>query len=93
LAHTRSARKRARISLERGRRNRSVRSQAKTYVARAEKSIQADDFGLAEEAVKQAISILDKTAHKGAIHPNSAAHRKSSLMRKLTAIRLKAEGN
>ncbi|HAZ31711.1 MAG TPA: 30S ribosomal protein S20 [Dehalococcoidia bacterium] len=83
MAHTRSARKRIRITLERSRRNRSMRSQSKTYVARADRSIQAGNFGLAEEAVKRAISILDRAAHKGVIHRNSAAHRKSSLMRKL----------
>ncbi|MCL0090507.1 30S ribosomal protein S20 [Dehalococcoidia bacterium] len=92
MAHTRSARKRVRISLERGRRNRSMRSQSKTYVARAEKTIQAGDFGPAEEAVRQAISILDRTARKGVIHPNSAAHRKSSLVRKLMAVRGSSPG-
>lgn len=93
MAHTRSAKKRVRIALEKGRRNRSIRSQSKTYVARAERSIQAGDFGLAEEAVRQAISILDKTARKGAIHRNSAAHHKSSLMRKLMAARSSGAGS
>lgn len=87
MAHTKSARKRVRISLERGRRNRAIRSQSKTYVAKAEKSIQVGDFNLAEEAVKQAISILDRTARKGVVHPNCAAHRKSSLVRKLRKAR------
>lgn len=87
MAHTKSARKRVRISLERGSRNKSMRSQSKTYVTRAEKTIQTGDFGLAEEAVKQAISVLDRIARKGVIHRNSAAHRKSSLVRKLIAAR------
>ena len=69
-----------------------MRSQSKTYVGRAEKSIQIGDFGLAEEAVKQAISILDRTARKGVIHRNSAAHRKSSLVRKLMAARVTSPG-
>ncbi len=64
-----------------------MRSRFKTYVTRAEKNIQSGDFNLAEEAVRQAISILDRTARKGAIHPNSAARRKSSLMRKLVVSR------
>ncbi len=87
MANTRSARKRVRINLESGRRNRSMRSQAKTFVARAERSIQAGDFRLADEAVRQAISILDRTARKGVIHRNCAAHRKSSLARKLMTAR------
>lgn len=64
-----------------------MRSRSKTYVTRAEKSIRAGDFTLAEEAVRQAIGILDRTARKGVIHPNNAARRKSSLMRKLTGSR------
>ncbi|MCL0041218.1 30S ribosomal protein S20 [Dehalococcoidia bacterium] len=87
MAHTRSARKRVRTSLERGHRNRSMRSRFKTYVTRAEKSIRAGDFNLVEEAVRQAQSILDRAARKGIIHPNSAARRKSSLMRKLVVAR------
>jgi small subunit ribosomal protein S20 len=64
-----------------------MRSQSRTYVGKADKSIRAGDFALAEEAVKHAISILDKTARKGAIHRNTAARRKSSLMRKLMTAR------
>jgi len=87
LAHTRSARKRVRTGLERGHHNRSIRSQSKTYVTKADKLIHAGDFDLAEEAVKQAISILDRTARKGIIHSNNAARRKSRLMKKLNATR------
>ena len=87
MAHTISVRKRARGTLKRGYRNRAIRSQSKTYVAKAERLIRADDLDVAEEAVKQAISILDKTARKGVIHPNNAARRKSHLMKKLNAAR------
>ena len=35
-----------------------------------------------EEAVRMAVSKLDKAAQKGIIHPNQAARRKSRLMAK-----------
>lgn len=87
MGHTRSVRKRARATLRINSRNRSIRSRCKTYVAKAEKAISDNDFSLAEEAVKQAISILDKTAKKGGIHPNNTARRKSNLVKKLNAAR------
>ena len=37
----------------------------------------------AGEAVVVAVSVLDRAAKKGVIHPNKAARRKSRLMKKL----------
>jgi len=37
----------------------------------------------AGEAVVAAVSVLDRAAKKGVIHPNKAARRKSRLMKKL----------
>jgi small subunit ribosomal protein S20 len=38
---------------------------------------------MAQKAIIEAISSLDKAAEKGVIHPNNAARRKSRLMKKL----------
>lgn len=64
-------------------RNKSVRSQTKTNIAKAERLIFSGELEMAKEAVVAAISSLDKAAEKGIIHPNNAARRKSRLMRKL----------
>jgi small subunit ribosomal protein S20 len=40
----------------------------------------------AREAVRQAVSALDKAAGKGIIHKNNAARRKARLMRQLNQI-------
>ncbi|MDY6911802.1 MAG: 30S ribosomal protein S20 [Chloroflexota bacterium] len=88
MAHSRSAKKRVRVIQTRERRNKSLRSQYKTYVTKAEKLIKAGDIGQAEEAVKQAISTLDKTARKRIIHRNNASRRKSQLVKKLAAARV-----
>ena len=93
MAHTSSAKKRVRVTLKARIRNKPIRTQSKTYVNKANKLSQAGDFDVAEEAVKQAISILDKTARKGIIHPNNAARRKSHLVKSFNKARApRAEG-
>ena len=66
-------------------------SQYRTYVAKAEKVIAEGDIDAAGDAVKKAISILDKTAQRRVLHPNNAARRKSQLVKKLNAARSSAE--
>jgi small subunit ribosomal protein S20 len=83
LANTKSAQKQVRAAQRRRLRNKSVRSQAKTMVKKAEEFIFSGQVKQAEGEVKAAISSLDKAAEKGIIHPNNAARRKSRLMKKL----------
>ena len=83
MAKTKSAQKRARLSVERRLRNRSVRSMAKTYISKAERLIFHKELDQAQGAVVQAVSVLDRAARKGVIHPSNAARRKSRLMKRL----------
>lgn len=53
---------------------------------RAEALIVQADEQAAAGAVTEAISLLDRAAAKGVIHPNNAARRKSRLMSKYNAI-------
>jgi small subunit ribosomal protein S20 len=80
LAHTLSARKRWRQSLQRRERNRAVAGAAKTYVTTARSAIGVGDPAQAEVAVREAVSALDRASQKGAVHPRNAARRKSRLM-------------
>ena len=64
-------------------RNKSVRSQSKTGITKAEKLIFSGEIESAQKAVIEAISTLDRAAGKGIIHPNNVARRKSRLMKKL----------
>ncbi len=83
MPSTKSARKQVRVAGKRQLRNKSVRSQTKTSITRAEKLIFSGEPEVAREAVVTAISSLDKSAEKGIVHPNNAARRKSRLMKKL----------
>jgi ribosomal protein S20 len=62
------------------------RSAAKTYVARALDTVaDSADVETTTAALTDALSALDRAAKAGAIHPNSAARRKSRLTRKVNA--------
>ena len=80
---TKSAKKRVRVTERRRLRNRSIRSQVKTNIAKTERLIFSGEFESAKQAIVEAISSLDKAVGKGVIHANNAARRKSRLMKKL----------
>ena len=63
-------------------RNKAVRSELKT---RTKAAVAAAGTETATEALRQAMSNIDKAASKGVIHPNAAARRKSRLTKKVTS--------
>ena len=90
MTSSKSAEKRVRTSEKRRLRNKSVRSEVKTKITKAERLIFSGELEAAREAVLAAISSLDKAAEKGIIHPNNAARRKSRLMQKLNQVQASA---
>jgi small subunit ribosomal protein S20 len=81
LANSKSALKRWRQSLAARDRNRSIKSRTRTALGKALAAIQ-DDASTAEEAVRTAVSALDKAAQAGVIHDNAAARGKSRLLKR-----------
>ena len=66
--------------------NRSVKSLVRTQVSKARQAITGSASEEdAQEAVRRAVSELDRAAKKGVIHRNNAARRKSRLMKQLNA--------
>lgn len=61
--------------------NKAVKSNLKTVVKKADASIQAGSSDAAE-AVKVAVSSIDKAASKGVLHKNTAARKVSKLMKR-----------
>jgi small subunit ribosomal protein S20 len=80
---SKSALTQARTASRRQQRNKSVRSQVKTNITKAEKLIFTGELEAAREAVAVAVSSLDKAAEKKILHANNAARRKSRLLKKL----------
>lgn len=86
MANSKSSKKRIRVAERRAERNKPLRTEARTYVKKAEVAIAAGDVAAAEVATREAISVLDKVAVKDVIHKNNAARRKSRLMAKFNAL-------
>jgi small subunit ribosomal protein S20 len=86
LANSKSSKKRIRVAARRAERNKPLRTEARTFVKKAEVAITAGDVEVAQAATLQAISVLDRVADKDVIHKNNAARRKSRLMAKLHAL-------
>ena len=86
MAHTSSAKKRARQAAKRTVRNRAARSVVKTWLKKTMAAIEAGDAARAAEAFRSATQALDKAAKLRTIHPNEASRRKSRLARRIAAM-------
>ena len=86
MPNTKSAMKRLRSARRRWLRNRIYKGRARTAIKKARRLIEEGKLEEAREAVRLAVSALDKAAEKGIIHKNNAARRKSRLMRRLNQL-------
>jgi len=66
-------------------RNRSIRTNVKTHIVKAERLIGAGEDSAHQETVA-AISSIDNAVNKGVFHRNKGARLKSRLMKKLNAV-------
>ena len=85
---TASAKKQARAGARRAVRNRASRSEVKTLVVKARKSL-ADTSSETTERVAtavEALRALDRAAAKKVLHRNNAARRKGRLARQLAKL-------
>ena len=64
-------------------RNKSVRTEVKSVITKAEKLISAGKIDEAKTAVAAAAVTLDKAANRGVLHANNTSRRKSRLVAKL----------
>ncbi len=80
------AKKAGRQAAKRAQRNRSARTETRTIVGRANRTLAAGDAETARTAVMSAVSILDRAARKGILHKNNVARRKSRMITKLNSL-------
>jgi len=85
MANIKAAIKYIRKSAKNRLRNIVVKGNIKKLFKQALKLISTKDKGAAE-AVRKAASAVDKAAENGILHKNTAARKKSRLMKKLNAI-------
>ncbi len=86
MANIKSQIKRNRQNEKRRVHNRVFRGKARTLVSKARTLVESGEQATSAEAVRQAVSALDKAAEKGVIHRNNAARRKSRLMKRLALL-------
>lgn len=86
LANSNSAEKRARVARRRTLRNQQVKSRVRTFIRRFEETLDEGNREVVEEALRQAISNLDRAAQKGVIHRNQVARKKSKLVRRYNQL-------
>jgi len=89
---TASAKKQARAGARRATRNRGTRSEVKTLIVKARRSLGETSGDESERAATmvEALRALDRAAAKGVLHPNNSARRKSRLARQLAKLAAKA---
>ena len=86
MANIKSQIKRNRQNERRRLRNRTIRSEVNTRTKAALASVEHGDED-ADETLRLAIKRIDKAADKGVIHKNTAARRKSRLVREIERLR------
>ncbi|RLE07064.1 30S ribosomal protein S20 [Candidatus Aerophobetes bacterium] len=83
MGKSKSAEKRARQDQIKKERNRSRKRQAKTSIRKIKELVSEGKLEEAKKLLPHTLSIIDKTASKGAWHPNKASREKSKLMKTL----------
>ncbi len=89
MPNTKSAKKDLLTNRRNRLRNQSVKSRLKTLRTKAVAAI-TTAVATSEDAVKLALKAFDSAATKGVIHKNTAARRKSRLMKRANAAAAKA---
>jgi small subunit ribosomal protein S20 len=79
MANTKSAEKRHRQNVKERERNRGQRSRLRTAIKRLRAAVASGDSGKVQEILPATLSIIDVTAQKKVIHPNTASRYKSRL--------------
>ena len=86
MANIKSAKKRVLVAKTRTERNKAIRSKVKTYVKNVNAAIEAGDKAVAAEALKNAISEIDKAQSKGVYHANTASRKVARLSKAVSAM-------
>ena len=68
-------------------RNASAKSAVRTSIKKVRLAVEAKDLAKAEEALKAAFRLIDKTVSDGVQHKNTAARQKGELQRLVNSIK------
>lgn len=86
MANHKSAEKRSRQSQVRRLRNKMNRTRMKTAIRKIDEAVVAGSVDEAQEALKQAIPVIARTASKGTIHKKKASRKISRLTKRVNGM-------
>ena len=86
MPNIKSAKKRVELSKVAYEKNKADKTQLKTIIKKFEAALVGGDRAAAEAAYKAAVKTVDESVKKGILHKNNAAHKKSSLTKKLNTL-------
>lgn len=90
MANHKSAVKKIRQDEVRRLRNRAYKTRFKHVIKNVEAALNEKNKELAQKALQEAISIIDRISGKGIVHKNTAARQKSRLTKKVNALAVSA---
>ncbi len=79
MANIKSAKKRILVNQKKADRNKSIKTEVKTAIKKVYAAIDSKDSKVANEVLKDAISIIETASSKGIFHKNNAARKVSRL--------------
>lgn len=85
MPNIKSAKKRVKVIAVKTARNKAANSELKTSIKKANTAIE-NNAADKEQAVRAAVTSIDKAVAKGLLHKNTAARKKSALVRKAAAV-------
>ena len=86
MANIKSAKKRILVTETKTARNKSIKSEVKTYIKKVEAAVEAKDKAAAVEALKQATSVIEAAGSKGVYHKNTCARKVSRLAKLVNGV-------
>ena len=81
MANIKSAKKRIKVIAKKTLRNKMIKSRTKTAIKKVVLAINNNNKEEAQVALKAAVSAIDRAYTKGIFHKNTAARKKSSLVK------------
>ena len=87
MANIKSQIKRNRTNEKARQRNASAKSAVRTASKKVRLAVEAKDLALAEELLKKAFCLIDKTVSDGIQHENTAARQKGALQRLVNSLK------
>lgn len=86
MANIKSAKKRILVAQTRTERNKSIRSEVKTYIKKVEAAIASGDKAAAQTALALATKKIDMAQTKGVYHANTASRKVSRIAKAVAAM-------